>query len=388
MFLQNQHKDNINEYYNLLKIVGSLSNLFTDSNTPYLYYRAAENIFCKAFEADNLSRSDCSADASKNSIGIGLKTFLNNNGNTLQKIAEFNRDRNDYAQLIKDPKQFINHISELRNKRLESTKVIHSIDNLVYHCVSRDRNRFLIYEEKMQLIDIKNISNIKVKNNALSFNDKLHEYSFNLSKSTLFKRFSTQNFTEIKVDILDDPYETLKEIFEKYKLEFIKDKAKIESVILPLYSSKTHEVESKSGLNQWNANGEKRKRKPDQIYIPVPADIHKLFPHFFPEITIDKTHFNLKLPNDKIVKASMCQGYCLPGTKINKGKGLMSNPNKDLGQWVLQEILKVPEGKLVTYEMLAEIGIDSVEIRKIDINNYEIDFKKLGSYEEFILQNE
>ena len=94
MFLKNQPKDNITEYYNLLKIVGGLSNLFSDSNVPYLYYRAAENIFCKAFEADNLSRGDCSADAAKNSMGIGLKTFLNNNG----KYHRCNPERNIYVE--------------------------------------------------------------------------------------------------------------------------------------------------------------------------------------------------------------------------------------------------------------------------------------------------
>ena len=39
---------------------------------------------------------------------------------------------------------------------------------------------------------------------------------------------------------------------------------------------------------------------------------------------------------------------------------------------------------MVTYNMLLETGIDSVEVRKIDIENYEIDFKKVNSYYDFI----
>lgn len=69
----------------MLKVTGSLSNLFTNSENPYLYYRAMENIFCKAFKANNLSRSDISVDAGKNGMGIGLKTFLQENRKSFQK---------------------------------------------------------------------------------------------------------------------------------------------------------------------------------------------------------------------------------------------------------------------------------------------------------------
>jgi hypothetical protein len=387
MFIKNQPKDNIDEYFNLLKIVGSVSNLFSDSDVPYLYYRAAENIFCKAFEADNLSRSDCSADASKNSIGIGLKTFLNNNGSTFQKVAEFNKNRNEYNDLLIDPKQFIHHISSLRNKRLESTKVIHSIDNLIYHCVTRKSDKFLIFEEEMDFINLEKINNIIRKPNSISFNDKIHEYNFNISKSTLFKRFNTKNALELNVKILKDPYEVLKGIFDNYKLDFVRNEKEKECVILPLFSTKYDDVAVGSGLNQWNANG--RSRHQDEVYIPVPAIIHHKFPFFFP-LNEKGIHFNLHLPNGKVLVASMCQKYetNIGGKIVNKGKGLMSNPNKELGEWILRDILKVPEGELVTYKMLEEAGIDSVEVRKIDYENYEIDFKKLDSYYDFIDQLE
>ncbi|MES2805042.1 MAG: NgoFVII family restriction endonuclease [Bacteroidota bacterium] len=387
MFLKNQPLDNINEYYNLLKIVGGLSNLFSESNEPYLYYRAAENIFCKAFDAVNHSRSDYSADASKDNNGIGLKTYLNKNGKTLQKIAEFNKDREDYNNLIKRPKEFIHFISNLRNIRLDQTKGAHNVDDLLYHCVTREKEKYLIYEENMDYIDLRNINSIVRKKNSITFNDKLNDYNFNLSKSTLFKRFITVNPIEIEVKIVNDPYETLKKIFDEYKLDFSKHKKNYDYVILPLFSPKSRKVEEKSGLNQWRSKDDKRKRKPDQVYIPVPMEIHNNFPNFFPEIVKkNKTHFNLHLPNGKIVKASMCQTAVNKFSELNKGKGLMSKPNKDLGQWILQEILKIPEGEKVTYEMLLDAGIDSVEVRKIDKQNYEIDFKKVNSYYDFIEQ--
>ena len=62
MFYENQPVEQRENYKSMLALIGSLSNLFADSETPMLYYRAHENAFCKYFEADNLSREDCSAD--------------------------------------------------------------------------------------------------------------------------------------------------------------------------------------------------------------------------------------------------------------------------------------------------------------------------------------
>ena len=77
MFFEAQPKEEKAQYENLLKIMGALSRLLSDSDVPYLYYRMAENIFCKAFNAINLARSDISLDAKKMNIGLGLKTFIN-----------------------------------------------------------------------------------------------------------------------------------------------------------------------------------------------------------------------------------------------------------------------------------------------------------------------
>jgi len=85
-------KQEYDYYKKILKILGSLTNLFSESKVPYLNYRITENLFCKSFTAKNLSRSDVSADACLNDIGIGIKTFVNGNGKSLQKVAEFNKD--------------------------------------------------------------------------------------------------------------------------------------------------------------------------------------------------------------------------------------------------------------------------------------------------------
>jgi hypothetical protein len=105
MFFNTQNSRQRDEYQEFLKIAGCLSNLFSDSAVPYLYYRVAEKVFCRAFGAEDLSRSDVSADAKKDNIGIGLKTFLQGNNKTFQKVAEFNSDRPLWHKLHIPPKR-------------------------------------------------------------------------------------------------------------------------------------------------------------------------------------------------------------------------------------------------------------------------------------------
>ena len=76
IFYTTQNEKEIERYQSYLQTVGALSSLFSDSPVPYLYYRVAERIFCRSFNALDLSRSDVSADAKKNDLGIGLKHIV------------------------------------------------------------------------------------------------------------------------------------------------------------------------------------------------------------------------------------------------------------------------------------------------------------------------
>ena len=67
---------NNGDYLNLLSSVCKISGLFSESSVPFINYRVAENIFCRSFKANNLSRSDTAFDADYNSVGVGLKTFI------------------------------------------------------------------------------------------------------------------------------------------------------------------------------------------------------------------------------------------------------------------------------------------------------------------------
>lgn len=376
MFFDLQSPSEQSKYELLLRIVAALSKLSADSSTtPYLYYRMAENIFCRAFTAKNLSRSDISIDASKATCGIGLKTFLHKNSHCLEKVAEFNKERHLYIDSLDKPEQLIHKVSEFRNNRITSTCGICSIptDNLIYHCVTRADSVLYLHEEPMNLIDLDNIELMKSSSkNTISFTDGIEEYCFNISKSTLFKRFNIVPIYTIPVKIFDDPFELLERYLSD---EFQVDTSNkvVDTICLPLYSynRRTHEnfVPEKSGLNQWNAGG--RERKPNEVYIPIPAEIRRFKPDFFPPRDIS---FTLNLPNGSFKMAKVCQ---------DNSKALMSNPNEDLGKWILRDVLNLNEHELVTYTKLESVGIDTVQLNKYEDGTYEINFKTLGTYETY-----
>ena len=63
------------EYFKLLELMARLSNLFSDNSIPFIHYRVTENLFCKYYNAENLSRSDTAYDAKTMNLGVGIKTF-------------------------------------------------------------------------------------------------------------------------------------------------------------------------------------------------------------------------------------------------------------------------------------------------------------------------
>ncbi len=386
MFFQDQSEQIKNNYVEYLRGIASLSKLFSDSKSPYISYRVSENIFCKTFDAVNVSRSDCSADAMKLlnneiNLGFGIKTFLEKNNRSFEKVAEFNKDLTEEIKKSMRPAELVDYVGRLRNRRIESTCDMLGLNKIIYHCVVRNKGIVKIYEQEMNPVDLDNITFEHSERRHLFFNDGLHEYELNLSKSTLFKRFSSEGCPTYEFDahILDNPYELIKSMGSgesSVERPFVAVQPELpeieETVCLPLFSPRNLDnpkVFEKSGLNQWNAGG--RDRHPDELYIPLPVWIHRVFPDFFPP---QDTHFDLRLPNRNILKAKVCQ---------QGGKALMSAPNQDLGHWILRDILHIPEGELVTYEDLKRIGIDSVEIRKLEELSFEINFKKIGTYAEF-----
>ncbi|HRE40672.1 MAG TPA: NgoFVII family restriction endonuclease [Ignavibacteria bacterium] len=368
MFITNQSKKQVDKYSNLVKAICSLSKLFSDSTQPYISYRAIENIFCKAFNADNISRFDVTADARADKYGVAIKTFLKRgNSHSFEKIAEFNKE---FERFIKrKPDEIVETISKFRNERIELTERIYNLNDLIYHCVIRSEKKIYISEENLLPIDIKKVKITDANKKSIKFSDSKNNYIFNLSKSTLFKKFRNNKFIHrIDVSIFDDPYTKIEEFLFSYGKIFDPIKS-VPHIFLPLYSVRNNEVSEKSGLNQWNASG--RQRDLNEIYIPIPSWIHAKFPKFFPNRDIS---FKLMLPNLDSLNAKVCQ---------DNSKALMSNPNNALGKWLLRDVLNLKDYELLTYKKLETIGLDSVVIYKIKKLEYEINFAKLGSYQNF-----
>lgn len=245
----------------------------------------------------------------------------------------------------------------------------------MYHIVARKEKELLLYETDYGLVDINNINSVKQTDTSLQFSDGINSYSFNFSKSTLFRKFTIpENVFKLPIEIIEDPYNLLLELFENKVLTPATDKLVkgVNYVILPLYGVKDKQkfVFEKSGLNQWNASG--RKRDFGEIYLPIPAEIHKKYPDFFKK---RDEKFNLQTPIGEIFSAKVCQ---------DNSKALMTDPNKALSDWLLRKLLKLKEGELATIDKLDKLGFDSVIITKTDKENYKIDIMKTDAYTEFM----
>jgi hypothetical protein len=368
-------KEQNGNYLKLLSAVSKLSGLFSESSVPFINYRVAENIFCRSFDAGNLSRSDTAFDANYNSIGVGLKTFVCNGNSSTEKVAEFN----SLSRVLKEfkGKELALKLGEFRNDRINLANRVYDIKNSLYHIVARKEKELLLYETDYNIIDVDSIHSVKDSKASLQFEDGNNLYSFNYSKSTLFRKFIIpQNAFRLPIDIIEDPYSLLLELFEENKnLKTATDTlVKGENyVILPLYGIRKKEkfIFERSGLNQWNANG--RKRDFGEIYIPIPIELHKKYPNFFPNRDQD---FNLQIPSGEVFSAKVCQ---------ENSKALMTNPNKALSDWLLRKVLQLKEGELATMEKLDGLGFDSVIILKDKNGNFKIDIMKTNAFVEFNL---
>lgn len=400
----------LKEYESLLKAVASMSRLYSNNDMAFIHSRFVEKLYVHCSKAEDLSRSDMSFDAKLGDIGVGVKTFVTSNisiGKS-EKVAEFTKNAS-----LGDFKGLTHHqnaikSSELRNNRVVSDANEYEIDmsKSIYHCLVRTTDVGMIHEEPYQLIDIGNIKPTDNRGNEVSkfsdheghtyFTDGISKYTYNVSKNVLYKKFELNSFKNsqpIYLEIYDDIFQKIlewtkltpsKEIFVPPSI--LKEQPKetaLDFVILPLYSTRkknVREVPAKSGVNQWNAGG--RERKFGESYIPVPQNIHRKYPNFFPNKDVK---FKLKLPNGKIISAKLCQ---------ENSKALMSDPNTDLCAWLYNIIDKnmtvsnsrFSEVRPYTYDDLKSVGKDSIRVTKVIGKDYEyeIESTNLGSYEQFI----
>ena len=131
-------------YLKLLSVTAKLSRRFSENQVPYLHYRIAENIFCRSFNAENLSRGDSAFDANFNMTGIGLKTFICAKQNSTEKVAEFNK----LSKQLKNSegKDLAIKLGVFRNERIELANRLYNINDSLYHIVARKRDELILFE--------------------------------------------------------------------------------------------------------------------------------------------------------------------------------------------------------------------------------------------------
>lgn len=368
-------KDNA-KYFEMLGLMASLSRLFSENDTPYLDYRLAENLFCEYFHAINDARSCTAYDARISKLGIGIKTFILTGSDTsTEKIAEFNKLKPQLNGLRNI--ELARKLGQFRNDRIQFSNDTYNVQDRQYHIVGRKKGLLRVFNSPYDFVDIDKIQDVKENQSSIIFNDGINEYTFNKSKSVLMRRFVVcDDFQDVKVDILDNPLSILERLLTGRTPHGLSYKHPMEKgvnyVVLPLYSVRDKKVPEKSGLNQWNAGG--RQRNEDEVYIPVPRIIHINYPDFFPNSKDD--NFELELPDGTVLTAKLCQSGL---------KGLMSNPNSALGEWILRKVLRKAPGELVTMDDLNKFGIDSVIVEKISLKHYKISFSTdYENYESFI----
>ena len=411
-------------YEELLKAIGLLSGLYGESKNNNIHYRTVEKLFINATKGKDLSRQDKVFDAlvgTNFDIGVGIKTFgitSKSVSSKLEKIQELTR----YAGLghlkgLSSP-ALARKVAEFRNKSIQSdcNQFGVRISKSIYHCLIRLGQDAYIHEEPYPLIDLDNIFPVNSSGKRVSkwishkslihFSDGLNHYSYHKAKNTLSMRFEFSKSLRSRPIRMQKVEEIWSRLDAEVLLEALMRKKYVEKpnyshvyanlgipgvnyVVLPLYSkSKSgNVVREKSGINFWNAGG--RRRKYGEAYIPVPIEIHKRCPGFFPKVG---KRFKLQLPNNvNPVNASLCQAA---------GKALMSERNNELCRWLYKvldpsisddDYTKSPTRDPFGYSDLIEIGRDSVIVSKIHNGNsptFEIDFGLIGDYEKFLSELE
>jgi len=399
-------------YDSFLRSMAMLSGLFSQSKIPYINSRFVEKLFMLTTGAQDLGRADKSFDALlPGGVGVGIKTFTAETGSyKTEKVAEFTALAREGRFNTPDRKKLVRRVAEARNHRISSNAAEYGIalDRCVYHCLIRIEGGAIVHEEPYQLIDLDDLSPLNVggrladdwsfTDGKIYFTDGLSNYNYSISKNVLMKRFNfDRNENRVELEVHPDPLLLLDQLVgRKPKSGMGRPKLTLELdgedeektgvpgkdyVVLPLYSTRTGEVEAKSGINQWNAGG--RARKFGEAYIPVPKVIHTRYPEFFPPRDI---HFTLELPNGfRSHRAKICQ---------SDGKALMTESNIELGRWLITvvdpSVRPIDFGKPPTarhrpyrYSDLLAIGSDSVIVRRGSKGRYSVEFGPIGTYREF-----
>ncbi|SED07033.1 restriction endonuclease PLD domain-containing protein [Paenibacillus sp. GP183] len=130
------------------------------------------------------------------------------------------------------------------------------------------------------------------------------------------------------------------------------------SVVLPLTQKRDQQVHGRSGLN-W---GQRDGREPNQAYIPIPMEIHRQQPDFFPDRAVD---FTMITDDGESFICTVAQD----GNKAIE----THHDNSIMGKYFRQRI-GVPLGNKVETEDLERYGRSTITIYKMNDDTFYLDF--------------
>lgn len=125
----------------------------------------------------------------------------------------------------------VEYIVYFWNRRIESIVEIYGIleNNMIYYCVVREKENFIIIEEFLYKIVKEEIKNVKKRSeNLIEFLDKYGEYIFNIFKSVLMKKFFFKEVVkrvEVRFEIIEnliDLIENFVNILIEFRIIFLK----------------------------------------------------------------------------------------------------------------------------------------------------------------------
>lgn len=410
------------EYVKFLQVYGALTNLFRQKQgdmIPYLDSKFQETVFAKIFDSQNVDIGNTPHDVlsvfGDIRIGIGLKTWMSSKP-SFQKVMQLKRYQDEINLYKANLGDLAYKISEIKNERMRSDyeRLGLSEDRNIYHYVTRDEGRFVINESAYPLINLAGLQNFNITPTAFSWSDGHKDYKYTFGDSQIWQKFDsgkqdTLLLHQFDVTIIEDPFQFLLEAYTNLISSTKEAKENIIEVYLPLYSYRSKEVETRSGLNAWNGapknKGSATPRPLNEVYIPIPREFHEKYPDFFVKdifefeklragfnghkVDLPEVRFYLHLPNGKKIPSLVTQSNM---------KGLQSGSNTEydetgkrygqaaLGQWLLVDVLGLKERQPVTREWLKKKGTDSVRLwRKVgDYANINIDFAPVGAFEAFM----
>lgn len=185
---QSFDKEKRAEYIRFLQIYGALSNLFRQKQgdpIPYLDSKFQETIFSLVFQAENVDKGNTPHDIlsiiNQKRIGIGLKTWMHSKPSyqKVMQIKSYQKEINEYKNNSMD---LAYKISEIKNARMlqDYARLDLKEENNIYHYITRDHSKFVINECTYPLVNLNSIQNIICAENAISWEDGVKKYKYNI----------------------------------------------------------------------------------------------------------------------------------------------------------------------------------------------------------------